>query len=200
MQRVEGVALLRVAEWHAQMQRKVLTRVRPCMQETLRSTMEPVALLRGITHEARGVRRAFDDLVAHTRSVISAQFASGVSTDFFLKYLGATAAVVMIIGPFFSGRKDPHTTASRAKMLSDMRYHTRCVLHACGAMRCVGSALRGVTPRACMQRDHQHVCGAWRARNVPAQMGQAPRLCGAHHSDAGGARRRACGQRRAGGA
>ena len=87
--------------------------------------MEPVALLRGIGHEDKSVRGSFSTLLRHTRRVLSAQWYSGVSTDFLLKYLGATAAVVMIIGPFFGRRSEATTTLSRAKMLSDMRYHTR---------------------------------------------------------------------------
>lgn len=96
------------------------------MQETLKSTVEPVALLRGIKHDEENVRGAYAKLVRHTRKVLSAQWYSGVSTDFLLKYLGATAAVVLIIGPFFGRGGTANTTLSRAKMLSDMRYHTRC--------------------------------------------------------------------------
>ena len=71
------------------------------------------------------MRAAFDALVRHTRKVLSAQFSAGVTSDFLLKYSAATAAVIMIIGPFF-GVTDANSTVGRARMLSDMRYHTRC--------------------------------------------------------------------------
>lgn len=93
------------------------------MQETVRGTVEPLALLRGMDREATGVRAAFAALVSHTRRVLSAQFAAGVTSDFLLKYSAATAAVIMIIGPFFGATTT--TMAARARMLSDMRYHTR---------------------------------------------------------------------------
>lgn len=94
------------------------------MQETVGGTVEPLALLRGIDREATGVRAAFDALVRHTRKVLSAQFSAGVTSDFLLKYSAATAAVIMIIGPFF-GVTTANSMAGRARMLSDMRYHTR---------------------------------------------------------------------------
>lgn len=97
------------------------------MQETLRGTVEPLALLRGISREATGVRAAFDALVRHARKVLSAQLSAGVTSDFLLKYSAATAAVIMIIGPFF-GVTNANTMEGRARMLSDMRYHTRCPL------------------------------------------------------------------------
>jgi ABC-type uncharacterized transport system fused permease/ATPase subunit len=95
--------------------------------EKLRGASEAVALLGGIEREAEGVRYRFGKLVKHTKTVLRASFYSGIATDFLLKYLGATAAVVLIIGPFFQGRLKPEQTLKgRAQLLSDMRYHTRC--------------------------------------------------------------------------
>lgn len=99
------------------------------MQETVRGTVEPLALLRGMDREATGVRAAFAALVSHTGRVLSAQFAAGVTSDFLLKYSAATAAVIMIIGPFFGATTT--TMAARARMLSDMRYHTRRATPVC---------------------------------------------------------------------
>ena len=99
--------------------------------EALRANAEPVALLGGVEREAEGVRARFGQLLRHTRRVLAAQLYSGVATDFLLKYLGATAAVLLIIGPFFAGDMKPEATlVGRAQMLSNMRYHTRCATYA----------------------------------------------------------------------
>jgi ABC-type uncharacterized transport system fused permease/ATPase subunit len=109
-------------------------------QEALRARGEAVALLGGIEREAEGVRARFGQLCRHTRKVLRASFYSGIATDFLLKYLGATAAVVLIIGPFFSGRLKPdQTLRGRAQMLSDMRYHTRCAPRGLDSVSCSAS-------------------------------------------------------------
>ena len=49
--------------------------------------------------------------------------------DFNTKYLAATMAVVLIIGPFFSGHMRPaNSLTGRAGMLSNMRYHTSVII------------------------------------------------------------------------
>lgn len=49
--------------------------------------------------------------------------------DFHTKYLAATMAVILIIGPFFSGHLRPgETTRGRASMLANMRYHTSVII------------------------------------------------------------------------
>jgi hypothetical protein len=94
--------------------------------EGLRASIEPVALLGGMAREAEGIRLRLTQLVSHTKKVLRMQLSSGVATDFLLKYLGATAAVVLIVGPFFQGNLRPDSTlVGRAHMLSEMRYHTR---------------------------------------------------------------------------
>ena len=119
--------------------------------EALRAKSEAVALLGGIDREAEGVRHRFAQLVRHTKRVLSASFYSGIATDFLLKYLGATAAVVLIIGPFFSGGMKPDATLQgRAQMLSEMRYHTRCAPWQCQwhmpRRACSPSALCKIAP------------------------------------------------------
>lgn len=97
------------------------------LQERLQANIEPVALLGGIDREAVAIESSFSALVKHTQRVLQAQLYSGITSDFLLKYLGATVAVVLIIGPFFGGHMKPDATLlGRAQMLSDMRYHTRC--------------------------------------------------------------------------
>lgn len=49
--------------------------------------------------------------------------------DFFLKYLGATFAVVLIIETIFSGNLRPDSsTIGRAELLSNLRYHTSVII------------------------------------------------------------------------
>ena len=63
--------------------------------------------------------------------------------DFMLKYLGATAAVVLIIGPFFGDHLRPvDNVLGRAHMLSTMRYHTSVVIYLFGALGSLGSSSR----------------------------------------------------------
>lgn len=58
--------------------------------------------------------------------------------DFNTKYMAATMAVVLIIGPYFSGHLRPEATLmGRASMLSNMRYHTAVIISlfsACGSL------------------------------------------------------------------
>ena len=61
--------------------------------------------------------------------------------DFLLKYLGATAAVVLIIGPFFGNHLRPvDNVLGRAHMLSTMRYHTSVVIYLFAALGTLGSS------------------------------------------------------------
>ena len=61
--------------------------------------------------------------------------------DFLLKYLGATAAVVLIIGPFFGNHLRPvDNVLGRAHMLSTMRYHTSVVIYLFAALGSLGSS------------------------------------------------------------
>lgn len=58
--------------------------------------------------------------------------------DFNTKYMAATMAVVLIIGPYFSGHLRPDDSLNgRASMLSNMRYHTSVIISlfsACGTL------------------------------------------------------------------
>jgi hypothetical protein len=66
-----------------------------------------------------------------------------VVQDFLLKYLGATAAVVLIIGPFFGNHLRPvDNVLGRAHMLSTMRYHTSVVIYLFAALGTLGSSSR----------------------------------------------------------
>ena len=63
--------------------------------------------------------------------------------DFLLKYLGATVAVVLIIGPFFGNHLRPvDNVLGRAHMLSTMRYHTSVVIYLFAALGTLGSSSR----------------------------------------------------------
>jgi len=99
------------------------------LQTRLHSNSESVALLGGIGMEAGIINKAFKDLVRHTGGVQKLQWKYGMFQDFLLKYLGATFAVVLILGPYFGGHLQPdNSTRGRANMLSHMRYHTGVII------------------------------------------------------------------------
>lgn len=99
------------------------------LQARLRANAESIAFYAGIDKESVVVRRKFRELVRHGTTLIKQQWGFGIVQDFLLKYLGATVAVVLIIGPFFRGHLRPENTVhGRAAMLSNMRYHTSVVL------------------------------------------------------------------------
>ena len=63
--------------------------------------------------------------------------------EFHTKYLAATVAVVLIIGPFFSGHLRPgETTAGRASMLANMRYHTSVIISLFSALGLLADSSR----------------------------------------------------------
>lgn len=63
--------------------------------------------------------------------------------DFHTKYLAATVAVVLIIGPFFTGHLRPDDSMrGRASMLSNMRYHTSVIIALFSALGTLASSSR----------------------------------------------------------
>lgn len=63
--------------------------------------------------------------------------------DFHTKYLAATMAVVLIIGPFFGGHLGPgDSTRGRAGMLANMRYHTSVIISLFTALGTLASSSR----------------------------------------------------------
>ena len=73
------------------------------LHSRLRANAESVALYGGMGKESRTVSRGFDAATSQVAAVQRTQWRFGMVQDFFLKYLGATAAVILVIGPFFSG-------------------------------------------------------------------------------------------------
>jgi ABC-type uncharacterized transport system fused permease/ATPase subunit len=109
----------------------------------LRANAESVALYRGGGREADLLRGRYRQVAAHAARLLGVQWRFAMVQDFFLKYLGATAAVALIIGPFFGGRMRPEATvAGRARMLSDMRYHTSVVIALFGSLGTLATASR----------------------------------------------------------
>ncbi|CAG9462286.1 unnamed protein product [Pedinophyceae sp. YPF-701] len=99
------------------------------LHHRLNANVESVAFLKGIAKESLHVKGKFDQVTRHVSRVLDLQLRFGIIQDFLLKYLGATVAVVLILGPFFSGPLRPQAnTASRGNMLSMMRYHTSVVI------------------------------------------------------------------------
>ena len=109
----------------------------------LRANAEPVAFYGGIAKEGDLLRTKFAEVVAHTNRVLGKQWRFSMVQDMLLKYLGATVAVALIIGPFFGGHMRPEgTVMGRAQMLSDMRYHTSVIISLFGALGTLASSSR----------------------------------------------------------
>ncbi|PSC69745.1 ABC transporter D family member 1 [Micractinium conductrix] len=113
------------------------------LQARLRGNAESVAFYRGIAREGELLRSSLRDALLHQAKVLGKQWRFGMVQDFLLKYLGATVAVYLIIGPFFRGHMRPENTVQgRAQMLSNMRYHTSVIISLFGALGTLGGASR----------------------------------------------------------
>uniref|UniRef100_A0A453F9L5 ABC transmembrane type-1 domain-containing protein n=1 Tax=Aegilops tauschii subsp. strangulata TaxID=200361 RepID=A0A453F9L5_AEGTS len=96
---------------------------------TIKTHAESVAFYGGENREASHIMQRFEALVGHLNLVRHENWWFGMIQDFFLKYFGATVAVVLIIEPFFSGNLRPDSsTLGRAEMLSNLRYHTSVII------------------------------------------------------------------------
>ncbi|XP_022739666.1 ABC transporter D family member 1-like isoform X3 [Durio zibethinus] len=99
------------------------------LHSRLRTHAESIAFYGGENREESHIQQKFKTLIRHMRVVLHDHWWFGMIQDFLLKYLGATVAVILIIEPFFSGYLRPDTsTLGRAKMLSNLRYHTSVVI------------------------------------------------------------------------
>ncbi|KAK3140985.1 hypothetical protein QOZ80_5AG0408580 [Eleusine coracana subsp. coracana] len=99
------------------------------LHSRLRTHAESVAFYGGENREASHIMQQFEALVGHLNHVRHENWWFGMIQDFFLKYFGATVAVVLIIEPFFSGNLRPDSsTLGRADMLSNLRYHTSVII------------------------------------------------------------------------
>ncbi len=115
------------------------------MQYRLMQNSESVAFYEGTEREGGLIREVYGKLVGHSRVLMGKQWRFLMVQDFLLKYLGATVAVALIIGPFFGGHLRPEATVmGRAQMLSNMRYHTSVIISLFGALGTLGSAGRKV--------------------------------------------------------
>uniref|UniRef100_A0A0D9WBV5 ABC transporter domain-containing protein n=1 Tax=Leersia perrieri TaxID=77586 RepID=A0A0D9WBV5_9ORYZ len=99
------------------------------LHSRLRTHAESVAFYGGGNREAYHIMQRFKALIRHLNRVLHENWWFGMIQDFFLKYFGATVAVVLIIEPFFSGHLRPDSsTLGRAEMLSNLRYHTSVII------------------------------------------------------------------------
>lgn len=113
------------------------------MHSRLRANAESIAFYGGIDKESDILKTKFQQVVAHASKVLGKQWRFSMVQDFLLKYLGATVAVALIIGPFFGGHMRPEATVmGRAQMLSAMRYHTSVIISLFGALGTLGSSSR----------------------------------------------------------
>jgi ABC-type uncharacterized transport system fused permease/ATPase subunit len=113
------------------------------LHSRLRTNAESVAFYGGIAKEGDLLRNKFTEVKVHTAKVLGKQWRFNMVQDFLLKYLGATVAVALIIGPFFAGEMRPEATVlGRAQMLSNMRYHTSVIIALFGALGTLGRSSR----------------------------------------------------------
>ncbi len=113
------------------------------LHSRLRTNAESVAFYGGINKEGDLLKNKFSEVRVHTDRVLSKQWRFNMVQDFLLKYLGATVAVALIIGPFFAGEMRPEATVQgRAQMLSNMRYHTSVIIALFGALGTLGRSSR----------------------------------------------------------
>ncbi|KAB1210259.1 ABC transporter D family member 1 [Morella rubra] len=99
------------------------------LHSRLRTHAESIAFYAGEKREEYHIQQKFKTLIKHMSVVLHDHWWFGMIQDFFLKYLGATVAVILIIEPFFSGHLKPDTsTIGRAAMLSNLRYHTSVII------------------------------------------------------------------------
>lgn len=99
------------------------------LHSRLRTHAESIAFYGGENKEESHIQQKFKALTRHMRVVLHDHWWFGMIQDFLLKYLGATVAVILIIEPFFAGNLKPDTsTLGRAKMLSNLRYHTSVII------------------------------------------------------------------------
>eukprot|EP00889_Picochlorum_renovo_P001322 jgi/Picre1/28352/NNA_003758.t1 len=113
------------------------------MHYRLMHNSESVAFYNGTEKEGSLIKDMYSQVVKHTKLVLGKQWRFLMVQDFLLKYLGATVAVALIIGPFFGGHLRPEATVmGRAQMLSNMRYHTSVIISLFGALGTLGSSSR----------------------------------------------------------
>lgn len=113
------------------------------MHSRLKTNAESVAFYGGIPKEGELIRSKFAGVADHAALLLSKQWYFSMVQDFLLKYLGATVAVALIIGPFFAGHMRPESTVmGRAQMLSNMRYHTSVIISLFGALGTLGASSR----------------------------------------------------------
>ncbi|KAG0469404.1 hypothetical protein HPP92_016104 [Vanilla planifolia] len=99
------------------------------LHSRLRTHAESIAFYGGENREASHIKQKFKNLVRHLNLVLHDNWWFGMIQDFFLKYLGATVGVVLIIEPFFAGNLRPDSsTIGKAEMLSNLRYHTSVII------------------------------------------------------------------------
>lgn len=134
------------------------------MQYRLMQNSESVAFYEGTEREGGVIREMYGRLIEHAKKLQRKQWRFLMVQDFLLKYLGATVAVVMIIGPFFGGHLRPEATVmGRAQMLSNMRYHTSVIISLFAALGTLGSAGRKVVKLGAYSDRVQETCAVMKA-------------------------------------
>lgn len=104
---------------------------------------EAIAAFNGAGRELAIVQDRAGALWRHINSVVHTQWWFGIIEDFVAKYCASTVAMVVILGPFFSGRlRSDGTRAGNARTLASMRYVTSVIIHQLTAIGGLAVCLR----------------------------------------------------------
>lgn len=115
----------------------------------LHTHSEAVAALGGDDREKTIIFSRFQELYRHIQRVIKTQWWFGMVEDFIAKYCASTVAMIVILGPFFSGRlKSDGSSLGNANTLSTMRYVTSVIIHQLTAIGGLAISLRKVSKLA----------------------------------------------------
>lgn len=91
---------------------------------------EAIAAFGGDQREREIVESRFQALMSQIVCVTGVKFRFGIIEDFVVKYCASTVAMVVILGPFFSGRlRSDGSTHGNAQTLAKMRYVTSVIIH-----------------------------------------------------------------------
>lgn len=110
---------------------------------SLATHSEAIAAFHGAHRELAIVSGHAKALWRHVNSVVHTQWWFGIIEDFVAKYCASTVAMVVILGPFFSGRlKSDGSREGNALTLGRMRYVTSIIIHQLQAIGGLAVCLR----------------------------------------------------------
>eukprot|EP00055_Hartaetosiga_balthica_P012730 m.62706 g.62706 ORF g.62706 m.62706 type:complete len:1271 (+) comp8040_c2_seq2:177-3989(+) len=106
---------------------------------------EAIAALNGDEREKSIVAGAFSSMQKHVRNIVRVQWSFGMIEDFVTKYAASTMAMIVILGPFFSGDlRSDFSVEGNATTMASMRYVTSVIINQLTAIAGLARCLRKV--------------------------------------------------------